>query len=111
MESNAEEENVADEIHVGMNEEEYAEKKEMYENIKRIDMSVYIDYEFIEAKHEILRHNIITEPKDANENALLKEALKENLDPAVPANGSLPPFPPILQQAVDYPVCRSIHNP
>lgn len=82
VESNAEEENVADEIHVGMNEEEYAEKKEMYENIKRINMSVYIDYEFIEAKHEILKHNIITEPKDANENALLKEALKGDMEDA-----------------------------
>ncbi|MDE5930893.1 MAG: hypothetical protein K2H40_00200, partial [Lachnospiraceae bacterium] len=82
VESNAEEENVADEIHVGMNEEEYAEKKEMYENIKRINMSVYIDYEFIEAKHEILRHNIISEPKDANENVLLKEALKDDMEDA-----------------------------
>lgn len=79
IESNAEE-TAEDEIHVGMTEKEYIEKAEMYKNIKRSDMSVYIDYEFIEAKHKILRHNICMEPRDANENPLLKEVIKEDLE-------------------------------
>ena len=79
IESNTDEP-VEDEIHVGMTEEEYAEKKEMYENIKHIDMNVYIDYEFIEAKHKVLRHNICTAPKDAIDNPLLKEELKDDVE-------------------------------
>lgn len=71
---------VEDEIHVGMTEEQYAEKKQMYEDIERIDMSVYIDYEFIEAKHKILRHNICITPQNAIDNTLLKKALKEDLE-------------------------------
>ncbi|MCM1385919.1 MAG: hypothetical protein NC231_01215 [Bacillus sp. (in: Bacteria)] len=79
IESNAEEA-AEDEIHVGMTEKEYIEKAEMYKNIKHSDMSVYIDYEFIEAKHKILRHNICIKPRDANENPLLKEVIKEDLE-------------------------------
>lgn len=74
------EESIGDEIHIGMTEEEYIEKSEMYKDIKHIDMSVYIDYEYIEAKYKILRHNICIEPKDACDNPLLKEILKEDLE-------------------------------
>lgn len=80
VESNVKEESIKDEIHVGMTEEEYTEKKEMYENIQLIDMDVYIDYEFIEVKHKILKHNICMEPKDVNDNPLLKEALKDDIE-------------------------------
>ena len=74
------EEITEDEIHAGMTEKEYAEKKEMYENIKHAEMSIFIDYEFIEAKHKILRHNICISPKDDYYNTVLKEYIEDDVD-------------------------------
>ncbi|MDE5866307.1 MAG: hypothetical protein K2H31_06890, partial [Lachnospiraceae bacterium] len=80
IENYAEEELTEDKMHRAMSEEEYEAKKEMYENIKHIDMSVYIDYEFIEAKHEILRHNICISPRNDYENTPLKEYLEDDVE-------------------------------
>lgn len=80
VESDAEEDLAEDEIHVGMTDEEYIEKKEMYENIKHAEMSVFIDYEFIEAKHKILKHNICVFPQNDYNNILLKEYLEDDVE-------------------------------
>ena len=80
IENYAEEELTEDKMHRAMTEEEYEAKKEMYENIKRIDMSVYIDYEFIEAKHKILKHNICISPRNDYENTPLKEYLADDVE-------------------------------
>lgn len=80
IESHIDEDLIENEIHGSMSEEEYIEKKEMYEKIKHADMGVYIDYEFIEAKHEILRHNICVTPQNAYDNDTLKEILKDDIE-------------------------------
>lgn len=80
VENYTEEELTEDKMHRAMTEEEYEAKKEMYENIKHIDMSAYIDYEFIEAKHKILRHNICISPRNDYENTPLKEYLADDVE-------------------------------
>lgn len=48
--------------------------------ISHADMYEGIDYDFIEEKHKILKHNICTSPQYDYENTVLKEYLKEDIE-------------------------------
>jgi len=51
-----------------------------YINITHAEMAVGIDYEYIEANHRILRHNICMTPRDDYNDTILEEYLRRDIE-------------------------------
>ncbi|MCM1232906.1 MAG: hypothetical protein NC489_22500 [Ruminococcus flavefaciens] len=80
VEGYIEEDIMEDEIHSSITEEEYTRRKKAYKEQVHADEKPYIDYDFIEKKHQILKHNICCLRKVDYNNTILKEYLQEDIE-------------------------------